>query len=61
MVDFLEFPGFGRDIDEAPVYGEKIKIIENWMVLISHGAIASPTAKWSYLMNKQVIISLGKT
>lgn len=61
MVDFSEFPGFGKDIDEVPAYGKKIKMMENWRGLILHGAIASPTAKWSYLMDKQVIISLGKT
>lgn len=61
MVDFSEFPGFGKDVDEAPVYGKKIKITGNWMVLILHSAIGSPTSKLSYLMNKQVIISLGKT
>lgn len=26
--------------------------------LVSHSAVASPTGKWSYLRNKEVIISL---
>ena len=36
MVDFSEFPVFGKDIVEVPAYRKKIKMIGNWKGLILH-------------------------